>query len=157
MSGFEVVGIVLGAIPLLISGLEHYADGIRTMENMWNYEEVVNHLSHELLLAEGIFRHSCDELLLPILPDDQASKLLGGQAPDWNDPLLGNLLRTQLGSDFPTYIRAVRILEKRIRLFTKKLGLDENSRLVGDMLCVSNRRDVSNSGTASLDGQPQYS
>jgi hypothetical protein len=27
MSGFEVIGVVLGVLPLLISGLEHYNDG----------------------------------------------------------------------------------------------------------------------------------
>lgn len=27
MSGFEIVGVVLGVVPLLISGLEHYKDG----------------------------------------------------------------------------------------------------------------------------------
>lgn len=27
MSGFEVAGVVLGSIPLLISALEHYSDG----------------------------------------------------------------------------------------------------------------------------------
>ena len=29
MTGFEVAGLVLGAIPLLISGLEHYSEGVR--------------------------------------------------------------------------------------------------------------------------------
>jgi hypothetical protein len=29
MTGFEVVGVVLGSIPLLISALEHYSDGVK--------------------------------------------------------------------------------------------------------------------------------
>ena len=29
MSGIEVAGIVLGSIPLVISALEHYAEGVR--------------------------------------------------------------------------------------------------------------------------------
>ena len=32
ISGFEVVGVVLGAIPLVVSGLEHYADGVATIK-----------------------------------------------------------------------------------------------------------------------------
>ena len=32
MSGFEVVGVVLGSIPLLITALERYRDGVRTEE-----------------------------------------------------------------------------------------------------------------------------
>ena len=30
MSGFEVVGVLLGAIPLVISALEHYSEGVST-------------------------------------------------------------------------------------------------------------------------------
>lgn len=28
MSGFEVAGVLIGAIPLIISGLEHYSQGV---------------------------------------------------------------------------------------------------------------------------------
>jgi hypothetical protein len=31
MSGLEVAGVVLGAIPLVISALEHYGHGVRLM------------------------------------------------------------------------------------------------------------------------------
>jgi hypothetical protein len=30
MSGFEIAGVVLGSIPLIISALEHYAEGVST-------------------------------------------------------------------------------------------------------------------------------
>jgi hypothetical protein len=30
MSGFEIAGVVLGSLPLLIVGLEHYSDGVST-------------------------------------------------------------------------------------------------------------------------------
>lgn len=29
MSGFEIVGVVLGSVPLVVAALEHYADGVR--------------------------------------------------------------------------------------------------------------------------------
>lgn len=32
MSGFEVVGVVLGSIPILIGALERYRDGVRAQE-----------------------------------------------------------------------------------------------------------------------------
>jgi hypothetical protein len=28
MSGFEIAGVVLGSIPLIVSALEHYSDGV---------------------------------------------------------------------------------------------------------------------------------
>jgi hypothetical protein len=40
MSGFEVVGVVLGAIPLVISALEHYSEGVRS--TLLSYEEIAD-------------------------------------------------------------------------------------------------------------------
>lgn len=34
MSGLEVAGVVLGAIPLVISGLEHYGQGVSAAINL---------------------------------------------------------------------------------------------------------------------------
>jgi hypothetical protein len=28
MPGFEIAGVVLGSIPLIVSALEHYSDGV---------------------------------------------------------------------------------------------------------------------------------
>ncbi|KAL9045456.1 MAG: hypothetical protein Q9214_001498 [Letrouitia sp. 1 TL-2023] len=127
MSGFEVVGVVLGAIPLLISGLEHYAEGIRTIKTMWNYEAVVDHLVVEFRLSQSIFRHSCEDLLMPILPDAEAAKLLEGALPNWSDPGLDKQLRGRLGPDYGVYTRYVRALKRRIELFSRKLGLDQGT------------------------------
>lgn len=33
MSGFEIVGVVLGSIPLLISALEHYSEGVSSWKH----------------------------------------------------------------------------------------------------------------------------
>ena len=130
MSGFEVVGVVLGAIPLLISGLEHYAEGIHTIKNMWDYEAVVRHLVTEFMLSQGILRHSCQDLLMPILPDTEATKLLEGGAPNWEDEDLAKRLREFLGPDYEVYVRTVRNLNRRIEFFTRKLALDTRTMLV---------------------------
>jgi hypothetical protein len=38
MSGFEVAGIVLGAIPLVISALEHYGEGVSVTYSLFCLE-----------------------------------------------------------------------------------------------------------------------
>lgn len=124
------MGIMLGAIPLLISGLEHYADGIHTMKNMWDYDAVVTHLVGEFRLAQAIFRHSCQDLLMHVLPDSEAAKLLDGASPNLDDSELDKKLREQLGSDYQAYIHAVSDLRRRrLTLFTRKLVLDEKTML----------------------------
>ena len=130
MSGVEVAGLVLGALPLLISGLEHYAAGMNTIKSMWEYEAVLEHLVSEFLLAQAIFKNSCEELLMPILSDDQATKLLEGPSPDWQDPKLNQQLQKRLGSNYEIYTRVVRNLNRQIKLFTRKLELDEKTMLV---------------------------
>ena len=133
-----MVGLVLGAIPLLISGLEHYAAGMHTLRDMWDYEAVVEHLVSEFMLEQVIFRQSCQELLIPILPGDQAAKLLEGESPDWKDPNLDHLLHERLGSDHEIYTRVIRNLDRQIKLFTRKLVLDEKTMLVS---CSGARTD----------------
>ena len=130
MSGIEVVGIILGTIPLLISGLEHYAEGIRTMRNMWEYEAVIDHLVTIFTLDQAIFRHSCQELLMPILSDTQAAELLDGASPQWEDKDLDRRLQKRLGADYQAYTRSVRMLTRKMKLFVRKLGLDEKTMLV---------------------------
>lgn len=134
MSGIEVVGIVLGSIPLLISGLEHYADGIRTMKNMWEYEAVIGHLVTIFTLDQAIFRHSCQELLLPVLSDTQAAELLDGVSPKWEDKDLDRRLKKRLGDDYQAYTHSTRMLTRRIKLFVRKSGLDEKTMLVSSDL-----------------------
>ena len=131
MSGIEIVGVVLGSIPLLISGLEHYAEGMRTVKNLWEYEAVIDHLITVFTLDQAIFRHSCQELLMPILSDTQAAELLDGASPQWENKDLNHRLQKHLGTDYQAYTRSVRMLTRKMKLFVRKLGLDEKTMLVG--------------------------
>ncbi|KAF8535326.1 hypothetical protein BDD12DRAFT_893263 [Trichophaea hybrida] len=77
MTGFEIVGIVLGSIPLLVSALEQYSDGVSTIKNMKNYESIFENLHTSFVTGLSIYRHSCEELLSPLmLPDNKFHELL---------------------------------------------------------------------------------
>ena len=130
MSGFEVVGVVLGAIPLLISGLEHYGDGVHTIRTMWSYERVVRRMAGEFRLSQAIFRRSCEDLLKSMLEDAKVNKLMDGESPDWSDPDLGHRLRERLNPDHGAYVECVRNLEIQIEHFSGKLGLVKGEMLV---------------------------
>src|SRR5438477_525694 len=118
MSGFEVAGAVLGSLPLIISALEHYSDGVRlkiwrtiraqlmwlqvsAIKNMQKYEAVFEYLHASFVTSLAIYRNSCEELLSPLaLPDSKLYDLLektdGGS---WEDPELNTSLRNRLGSN----------------------------------------------------------
>jgi len=130
MSGFEVVGIVLGSVPLLISGLEHYRDGIDTVQNMIRYTEVVNTIVISVSTNLAIYEQSCEALLSRLmLPPHVFQELLDNpNSPLWSDKEIVSQLSKQFGSNMEheTYLRAVKKLNQRISKLKSKLGLDRN-------------------------------
>ncbi|CAI6341287.1 unnamed protein product [Periconia digitata] len=128
MSGLEVAGVVLGAIPLVISALEHYGDGIRTMKNMRNYAIVFDDYSTQLDASIGIYTNTCYELLGPLnLPDSQMKALLSERrAEAWADKDLQVALKSRLGDNHHRYASLQNKLNKRIVLFCEKLKLGRN-------------------------------
>ena len=130
MSGIEVVGLVLGGIPVLISGLKLFANGFQTMKSLWEYETVVERLINRFTLAEGIFRHCVEVLLMPELEVWQDPGLLEGRSPNWRNQELQESVRRRLGSDYEGFIRAVQTLNKDINRFLRKLRIREETNQV---------------------------
>ena len=148
MSGFEIAGALLGSIPLIISALEHYSDGVRiddkvvcarlradkqpsqisAMKNMKNYELVFVDIRTSFAASVAIYTGSCYKLLSPLnLPDSKLKDLLAERKKEaWEDIALGESLKKRLGDDYMPYKSLVKQLNKRIILFCKKLKLDED-------------------------------
>jgi hypothetical protein len=76
MSGIEVAGIVLGVIPLVVSGLEHYADGVSTIKVIFNYESEFRSLSRRLRVESNIFQNTVEILLRDCVNDEKLTELL---------------------------------------------------------------------------------
>ncbi|MCJ1264990.1 hypothetical protein MMC22_004865 [Lobaria immixta] len=127
MSGVEVVGAVLGGIPLLISALEHFHNGVSTIRYMKNYETVFENFHTSFVTSLSIYRNSCEELLRPLVADNELYELFEGHgAKLWEDPKLGERVRERLGPNYEPYKNAVNQLRKKIDLFGKKLKLDKD-------------------------------
>lgn len=48
MSGIEVIGLVVGAIPLVIEGLKAYQSGLRSVGSGFRKRKIVDKLCHKL-------------------------------------------------------------------------------------------------------------
>lgn len=76
MSGFEVAGIVLGSIPLIVSTLENYYDGVRTIQRWRKASTVllilINDLDNERLRLQNI----CEKLLNGLVPSRQIDAMV---------------------------------------------------------------------------------
>ena len=74
MSGFEVAGVVLGSLPLIISALEHYAEGIATAKRFWRYKTELRSLILQVNTERGIFINTLEQLLTGIMYNSRRFK-----------------------------------------------------------------------------------
>jgi hypothetical protein len=131
MSGVEAAGFVLAAIPLVISFLEHYADGVRTIDRWRKYDRELKSLSRRLRSQEQLFRNSCDLLLQRIvssneLMEELISNPLGEQ---WEKGNLNSMLQLKLPSSCAGCMEVVEDIKDALNEFKERLGLDEDSKV----------------------------
>ncbi|MCJ1467892.1 hypothetical protein MMC07_006517 [Pseudocyphellaria aurata] len=127
MSGFEVVGIVLGAIPLLMSALKHYSDALSTIKYINGYDTVFDTIHISFVASLSIYMNSCETLLSPLIPlDNELHELLEKHdARAWENVELGKSLRERLGQNYNPYVALVKLVNKKIVLFGRKLRLGD--------------------------------
>ncbi|KAL1618319.1 hypothetical protein SLS54_007296 [Diplodia seriata] len=131
MSGIEVAGLVLGALPLIIKAITVYADGVSTVERYFKYEIPLRNLRRALEAEYVIYQNTCEELLNGIIEDnEQRAALLdkpGG--PDWTNPLLEDRLRERLSRAYTAYIGTMEDMKDTISRIETLLKLDKNGKV----------------------------
>lgn len=64
MSGLEVAGVILGAIPILVEGLSVYKSGLKTIGSGFRKRRAVEKLSRALLLQRGTLEELSKQAVL---------------------------------------------------------------------------------------------
>ncbi|KAI8950035.1 hypothetical protein F4801DRAFT_590655 [Xylaria longipes] len=123
MSGFEVVGIVLGSIPLLFSALEHYERGIKTIQIVRRRAKVMHSLATALSTERTILRNTCETLLGGIIdPKDMKPLLAEPFGPLWQDPDTKVLVERRLDHTLNDFKALVHSMEEVVEEIRSKLG-----------------------------------
>jgi hypothetical protein len=112
MSGIEVVGLVLGAIPLAISALEHYKEGIDVISDFRNYRSILKSLKTKLSIQEELFRGTLQRLLLSELSAFEVHALFpepgeNGNSNLWGTEGMKDKLQKKLGNKFGIFMDVV--------------------------------------------------
>ena len=132
MSGFEIVGVILGALPLVISALEHYAQGVSTAKRFWQYKLELKSLLRQIKTENAIFINTCEALLTGIVRVDQMMLFLknpGGQI--WRDPKIEKKLEERLKGAYEGYAETVVDMKVVLEKFMEKLMLDPVGKVGG--------------------------
>jgi hypothetical protein len=104
MSGIEVAGIVLGAIPIILAGRQFYAEGVRVTTRYLKYEKGVEDPISQLKTEHTIYLNSIELILDGVIKQKDLEDFLadlGGER--WKDPVFATKLHKQLGSSCTSY------------------------------------------------------
>jgi hypothetical protein len=125
MSGIEVAGIVLGAIPIILAGLQFYAEGVRVTTRYLKYEKGVEDLISQLKTEHTIYSNSIELILDGVVKHKEIKDFLANPAGDrWKEPIFTAKLRKQLGSSCSSYIDTINHLVTILERFKTRLRLD---------------------------------
>lgn len=137
MSGVELAGLVLGAFPVAIWGLEQYRDVAKQM-GFWfqirsEYQQSIDELRYHRLSFEGNLKL----LLLPLVDDDtQLENMMdkpGG--PAWKDASIQKALEKRLQKSYASYLAILADMERVMKELNEELAVEDDhvqSRLGGN-------------------------
>jgi hypothetical protein len=127
MSGFEIVGVVLGTLPLIISAIEHYKD---PLEEYSHYESTLKKLRVRLRFNQELFQDTLRRFLLPEFSKSQLDTLFPDitdvttSAANWGKSEVQAQLRIRLGKRSNTFLDLVQEMLKVLEKLMEKLDLD---------------------------------
>ncbi|KAI3328088.1 hypothetical protein HD806DRAFT_485041 [Xylariaceae sp. AK1471] len=104
MSGIEIVGIVLGAIPLVISALEHYGEGVHTIARWRKYKREKQSLVRNLNTEHVKLQDICEKLLLGIVPESRIEAMIKNPFGDlWRDEHTQKKIKARLWKGYSSF------------------------------------------------------
>lgn len=130
MSGFEVVGVVLGVLPLVISALQSYSDGAQKIQRMLRYKWELGKLIMRLEAEEAVFQNTCALLLDGIDGAVEMEELLknpGGHL--WKKGELGERLEIRLSTSYAVFFKLIIDMKDALEAFKKRLGLGPDGKV----------------------------
>jgi hypothetical protein len=99
MSGAEIVGFVLGVLPLLVSTAKHYDDVFRPFKRYKRFSKELKKFQQEFLGHKTVFRNECLLLLSTFTGVETANEMLQEKDhPLRKDLDLNKKLSGQLGA-----------------------------------------------------------
>lgn len=123
MSGIEVIGVVLGTIPLIISGLEHYEKCVRTIKDTKHAAVEFKAVVRKLRTEELMFRNTLQILLSECLEHETQKELLDAMDQSWDSETVRIALRRRLQGSYSLYIEHVQSIGKTLAKFMERLHL----------------------------------
>jgi hypothetical protein len=152
MSGFEVSGLVLGAMPLLVEALQFYKSRAK---DILRHEEVMNELIRKLHAEHVLFRSTCTRLIDGLVADDKMEDLLDSATEAaWAKALADGLedkLKDRLSSAYHFCTSTIRNIGKNLVALEAVIGLVGPNKVYIPQLALLDSTDRSRAILARYD------
>ncbi|RYP77534.1 hypothetical protein DL771_001107 [Monosporascus sp. 5C6A] len=126
MSGLEVVGVILAAFPLIISGLEHYQHGRDTWALFRGYAKELKMTTLKLATEHERFQNTCEKLLAGIVPAVDVEDMIKNPSGMWDGELTAQRLQRRLHRSFSTFQQTTKMMQEAIKELKEELGIELN-------------------------------
>ncbi|GKT47245.1 uncharacterized protein ColSpa_07426 [Colletotrichum spaethianum] len=125
MSGFELAGVILGVLPLVINALADYRDGKGTLNTLLKFQGLIDDLIHQLSTQKTAFYLD----ILQLLREARVPEILDDVDPPearcvavLRDSKTGDEVTRYLGQLYPQFLEILGYYEKCLKDITSKLG-----------------------------------
>ncbi|KAJ4319194.1 hypothetical protein N0V84_006476 [Fusarium piperis] len=123
MSGFEIAGIILGSIPLVIATLENYGKGLSALQRWRKYKRELQSLIRNLETERIKLQNVCEKLLIGLVPDSRIEALINNPMGNlWKEEETLYKIRFRLGKGFDVFEVTMRDLRTTIDEMARRIG-----------------------------------
>ena len=107
MSGLEIVGVVLGALPIAVLTLELYEKGAATSKRFMKYEQELKWIALQIRTERMLFDNIMSHLLTEAGVSNVAAMMKDPGGAAWQNTATANLLENRLGYFYALFVEHV--------------------------------------------------
>lgn len=126
MSCLEVAGVVLGAFPVAVAGVNHFVDGVQSLGYWRRYRLKLSNYANLLETNQTFYLDTLEYLLSDIVQSDEDLRALANQPGGamWRQPQYDERLRQRLDRSYHACIQRMTALRNLLEDLCCKLGVD---------------------------------
>jgi hypothetical protein len=124
-TGIEVAGLMLGAIPLIISALEDYESFLDPTKAFFRYRGELSRATRQLVNCYTSYEQSIQILLTPIIDPQVLHDMMESTDSEvWKDEEIAEALQNRLGLSYRAYMRTMRDIEGAMVSIAEHLNIE---------------------------------
>ncbi|KAF5622006.1 hypothetical protein F52700_10881 [Fusarium sp. NRRL 52700] len=154
MSGFEIAGIILGAIPLLISAIEHYSDSLDRATAFFKWKDGLNSALREFWYQHSSFELTLRNILKDVASPTEIEEMIGDPHHElWKSQDLAQALQDMLKFAYRPYISTIEDMHACMKRLAYHLDIDRDAGTADDLEAImkANKKLPSSGGLARFE------